>query len=313
MVIPLSIMLLILKSFGVFNKFWFWTIQYAIEYENQISLNDAIPLFKRMFNFVIKDFYLVWIFSGLGLITLFFNPKIKKNQSILFLLLFTFFSFLAICPGFYFRPHYFVVFLPAVAILFGVFIDYIINLNFKLKIISLLKYYFFVIPILLGIISQKDYLFKLNTEAILLKTYGYFNPFIQSIKIAEYVKSNSQKNDKIAIIGSEPQIFFYANRHSATGYIFTFSLKENQKHKLKMQKEMASEIELSKPKLIVFFPDSIPYVSDWLTPYLHKQQYQVTGIVDIFSGLTIYKWDEEALNYKPRSELYAIIYKKTYN
>jgi len=308
--IPFTLILIILKLSGVFNKFWFWTFQYAIEYEQQVGINDAFSLFKRMSTVVIKDFYLIWIFAALGIIALFFHPKLKKSPSIFFILLFTIFSFLSVCPGFYFRSHYFIVFLPAIAILFSVFIDFIIHINWRFKLIKYLSYSLLIIPILLGLISQKDYLFKLNPKAIIKNTYGYSNPFIEAVKIAEYVKLNSTKKDKIAIIGSEPQIFFYSDRISATGYIFTFSLKENQNNKYKMQKEMIHEIESSHPKLIIYFHDSIYYISKWINPYLQKYHYQITGVVDIYKDQTIYKWNNEALNYIPRSETYAIIYKR---
>src|SRR5207237_4867907 len=36
-----------------------------------------------------------------------------------FLTTFAFFSILAVCPGFYFRPHYFILVLPAVSLLAG--------------------------------------------------------------------------------------------------------------------------------------------------------------------------------------------------
>ena len=53
------------------------------------------------------------------------------------------------------------------------------------------------------------------------------------------------------MFGSEPQIFFYARRHSATGYIYTYSLMEKHDYALAMQKEMIAEVESSKPKFLI--------------------------------------------------------------
>ncbi len=307
--IPFGLMLIILKLCGVFDKFWFWTFQYAMEYEQQVNLSDAFPLFKRMFLIVTTDYYLIWIFAALGITALFIHPKLKKTPSILFILLFTIFSFLSVCPGLYFRPHYFIVLLPAIAILYSILFDFIINLHWNIKKLKYLSFLILIFPVLLGLVLQKDYLFIQDPKYICRKTYGFANVFIESIRIADYIKQSSEKSDKVAIIGSEPQIFFYSDRHSATGYIFTFSLNENQKNKYKMQKEMISEIENAHPKFIIYFPDSIYYISKWIKPYLHKNQYQISGIVDMYPGLTIYKWNNDALIYKPRSEVYAIIYK----
>jgi hypothetical protein len=37
--------------------------------------------------------------------------------------------------------------------------------------------------------------------------------------LSHYIKANSKKGDKIVVLGSEPQIYFYCGRHSATGHI----------------------------------------------------------------------------------------------
>ena len=41
-----------------------------------------------------------------------------------FLREFLLFSFLAVCPGFYFRRHYFILMLPAIALLAGVAVSF---------------------------------------------------------------------------------------------------------------------------------------------------------------------------------------------
>ena len=53
-------------------------------------------------------------------------------------------------------------------------------------------------------------------------------------------------------MGSEPEIYFYADRHSATGYIYTYGLMESQKYASKMQDEMIAEIEHSQPEHVVY-------------------------------------------------------------
>jgi len=55
----------------------------------------------------------------------------------------------------------------------------------------------------------------------------------------------------VAVIGSEPEIYFYAQRHSATGFIYTYSLMEEQRFALAMQKQMIREIEEAKPFRVV--------------------------------------------------------------
>jgi hypothetical protein len=85
-----------------------------------------------------------------------------------------------------------------------------------------------------SIIQQQEFLFELSPEMACRAVYGR-NPFPESIEIANYIKADSAPSDRIAVIGSEPQIFFYADRRSATGYIYTYGMLEQQKYALTMQ------------------------------------------------------------------------------
>jgi hypothetical protein len=40
--------------------------------------------------------------------------------------------------------------------------------------------------------------------------------------VASYLKEHTEPEDHLAILGSEPQIYFYSGRKSATGYIYTY-------------------------------------------------------------------------------------------
>jgi len=64
----------------------------------------------------------------------------------------------------------------------------------------------------------------------------------------------------VAVLGSEPEIYFYAKRHSATGYIYTYPLMEPQPFARTMQQDMAREIESARPEFIV----NVPYAASWI-------------------------------------------------
>jgi 4-amino-4-deoxy-L-arabinose transferase-like glycosyltransferase len=115
--VPLGVTSLILWYAGVFDRFWVWTINYAWEYGSLVPLSQARQIFFRSANEVVFTGWPVWILAGIGaLIGLWDQPT---RASILFLIGFLFFSALAVCPGFYFRTHYFILLLPAVSLLAG--------------------------------------------------------------------------------------------------------------------------------------------------------------------------------------------------
>jgi len=121
------------------------------------------------------------------------------------------------------------------------------------------------------------------------------------------------------VIGSEPQIYFYANRHSATGYIYMYPLMEEQKYARQMQREMIDEVEKAKPRYLVFVgvasswmirPSSNRHIFRWFDEYSRKE-YEPVGFVDLSHSQKIqYRWGDEAKFYIPASPVYLLVCKR---
>ena len=81
-----------------------------------------------------------------------------------------------------------------------------------------------------------------------------------------------------------------------------------------MQVEMIKEIEEAKPKFLVFFkiptswlihPNAEVIIFDWFNNYA-KRYYHLVGIADLYSNMTIFKWDKEAAHYKSQKDDYLV-------
>ena len=112
--------LILLWHAGVFEKFWFWTINYALAiWQLSCRLSDRR---HKFFSAALTKSILSWL-AGLGARgdrrTYGSLGSSGMRAGTLFLLGFLFFSALAVCPGFYFRHHYFILVLPAVSLLAG--------------------------------------------------------------------------------------------------------------------------------------------------------------------------------------------------
>ena len=143
------------------------------------------------------------------------------------------------------------------------------------------------------------------------------NPFIESIVIADYLKKHTGPDDRIAVIGSEPQIFFYADRISATGYIYTYALMESHPFAVKMQQDMIRQIETQKPEYIVVVnvslswfarPDSNFGILKWAGQYTAANYYPV-GLIDVLSR-TRRSGVRQALGAKPRSPFHLWVFRR---
>jgi len=175
---------------------------------------------------------------------------------------------------------------------------------------------FFVL--FLTVYQQRIFFFVMSPSEASHSTYGS-NPFPESLEIARFIKEHSEKTDRIAVIGSEPQIYFYSNRRSATGHIYTYALMEDHKYAWKMQEEMIREIESWSPKFLVYVniptswlarPDSKKLIFKWFMQYQDKY-YQKVGVIDILSlKQTVYRWGRECESYKPHSRAWLAVFQR---
>lgn len=318
--VPFSATCIIFWLLGNFDKFWFWTFTYARQYASIISFSQGLSnLGPKLFD-LIKSAPLLWVLAVISLPIL-FRFREKKSES-LFLGLLLFFSIVSTTPGFYFRPHYFVLILPAVSLLIGVSVVSMKRF-FSTANASLLKKSLatavFVIALAHAVYQERSYLFEMNTYAASRQTYGA-DPFPESVEVARYIKDHTSKKDRIAVLGSEPQIYFYSDRLSATGFIYTYPLMEKQKFAGKMQEEMIGEIESSCPYYLVFvnIPSSwftiaakpTSRIFEWFEEYQNKY-YERVGIVDMISPSQVrYNWDENARRYEPKSTYWIAVFKR---
>lgn len=322
--LPFLLVCLWLWHASVLDKFWFWTVDYARKYCEQIPLSAAPLIFAKNTLRVITPSWPLWALAIIGAFAFIGRDKGKQGW---FLLLLLVASFLCVCPGFYFRPHYFIVLLPVVSILSGVALLALQSVLSR-SLASIHRAPLWVAGsattallaacALYPIWQQRDFYFTWTPEEACRQVYGP-NPFVEAPRIADYLAKNSSPRDQIAVLGSEPELSFYSKRRSATGHIYTYGLMEAHPFALQMQKEMAQEIEAAKPKFLLFVsvnaswlarPKSETFILDWARSYSNGF-YDLVGIVDIVSETrTEYKWDGEALTYRPQSSEYVLVFKR---
>ena len=292
--VPLGVTSLILWYAGVFDKFWFWTINYAWQYGSLLSLSQAPQMFFSSANEVVLTGWPVWILAGIGALMGLWDQR--RRAGILFLMGFLLFSALAVCPGFYFRTHYFILILPAVSLLAGAAISKLTEiLEGRIILIRFVPLFVFAVALSVPILLDKKIFFEVSPNQACGLIYPD-NPFLESVRIGTYVREHTEPGDTIAVVGSEPEIYFYSHRHSATGYIYTYGLMEPQKYARQMQQEMIREIEASRPKYLISVamnyswlrrPDSAEAIFNWANEYM-AQNYTATGFVNITTTKTDY-------------------------
>jgi hypothetical protein len=163
-------------------------------------------------------------------------------------------GFVGVSFGFYFRPHYFLQQLPSLCALAGISagcaIGWVRTRRSKplgwtvvASMCALL-----VAPV---VYANRGVLLADEVAARSRKIYGN-NPFPESLEIARYIERTSRPDETIYILGSEPQIFFYAHRRSATRYIFFYPLMADVPDALERQRTASREAEASEPRYVIW-------------------------------------------------------------
>ncbi len=316
MVLPLALMYRYLQVVGVFPKFWFWTYTYARSYASEMSLHDGM---LKFFDYADKKWSIYFAFLGLIVVSL---PFVFRNRArgiqIVFAAAFLFFSILGTAIDLNFREHYFILLLPALSIFVGLAV---ISLQYATA-----NNFFKILPpliclLILGgsVYQQRQFFFQLPATAVSRVVYAGDAPFADMPAVGDYIRTNSATSATIAVVGSEPEIYFYAQRHSATGYMYTYPLMENQPNAAQMQHEMISQIETNKPEFLVYVsnPDSwnvrtnsSPDIFKWLVKY-SGTYYDKRALVDQIS------WDQTAFvqgnalkNYKLKGTNYVAVFRR---
>lgn len=317
--VPFAIACVVLQMAGVFDRFWFWTFTYARDYATNEPLAHVWRNFRQEFQGVIAANYILWPLAGLGLLLILLEKKTRAHAAFLLGLLLC--SVLAISAGFYFRQQYFILLLPALALLIGAAAvagrEFILRMKRPLLAV--------VVPggivastLLADVFSHRAIFFQMTPTEASRQMYS-INPFVETEVMANYLKSNSPPQATIAVLGSEPQIYFTAQRRSATGYIYTYALMENHPHALTMQQEMIREIESARPDFLVMVgmqfswlirPTSEKLIFKWFDEF-SARNYQVFGVLDYTpDDEPELRWGPEAVGYKPRSSNYIYIFKR---
>jgi hypothetical protein len=318
--LPFGLTCLWLWRAGVFPSFWFWTFFYARQYSSLISLTDGWDLFTYHFVPLFHAARVVWVIALVGLTAFIWNAPVRKHAALIVGLLV--FSFLAVSSGLYFRSHYFIMLLPAIALLTGLAV---VSAKDLLRAKGV-KPWLAAIPMIIFVLGwggalATDAKFYFRMTPIEACHAVYINsPFIEAIPIAQYLQQHTSLNDRLAVLGSEPEIFFYAHRLSASGYIYMYGLMENQPYWERMQKQMIEEIEANRPAYVIYSNHPATWLTtmgssrmapfmDWATAYV-KNNYEEVGLVELADPDSRITWGEQTKNMKSKTLFYLGIYKR---
>jgi hypothetical protein len=248
---------------GVFPQFWFWTVTYGSQYATGIPLVKADEMISYTLRAVVGPNLVFWLLPWVGALMMWWDERLDPSRRFLLTALFLF-SVASITVGFYFRQHYFIQLLPVIALLIAVGVSRSLILLRRDQSVELVLALGVVVVTVVAagavLIGNGAVWFtsapKKAVEDIYLSTV-----FGDAREAAALIARNTTPDARIAVIGSEPEIYFYSRRRSATGHIYTYALMELHPYAAKLQDEMIRQIEEAKPEYVVFVKNPLSWVA----------------------------------------------------
>ena len=315
--LPYALLCLELLRAGTFGRFWYWTYTLAKAFAAQRSLSQQYHSFVYQIPQVWGPNLYLWILAGLGLVAALCVSATRRGA--LFTLPFLLFSFVAVSAGGSFVSHYFILMLPAVALAIGALAACGETLRPAWRTLARgVPLVLFAAACCYSVWSQRSYLFEMTPYAFARSTWG-LNPFPEAAQVADYIRANSEPGARIAVVGSEAEIYFYSHRQAATGYLFTYGLMETHPYASASQREMIDEIVEARPEYIVFVgvatswlprPGSDRGIFRWAFAYT-SQYYDIVGAVNLQRGEPAgFVWGSDARLFNAASPAYLTVYRR---
>ena len=193
-------------------------------------------------------------------------------------------SFIGASVGGFFRQHYLLQTLAPLALLAGYFLDVATRRVPSALVRGALCAAAVVLPLVLNVRT-----FFVYSPDQLSNVIYPGNPFVESKRVADLVRRQTAPADKVLIVGSEPKILFYAQRHSASRYILTYPLMMDLEGAAERQVEMVAEAEAARPPLVVVVnvfashlagPSTSGYLFERVTALLEREYVRIYPIDD---------------------------------
>lgn len=315
-IVPVGLLCAWIQRSGTWDEFWLWTFTYARSYGSQNNWTSSWLHLKHLLSSCGLLFTWLTLLSAVGLSAPWWRPELRRH----WFFLWTFFvaSLLTTTPGGWFRSHYFLTMAPAWGVLAGLAALSLARLQdpngkVKLWVMALVS-----LPLLdVAVFRERVRLFQLTPTQFARQRY-YPNFMDDYETIAERIQRESQPDDRLAVVGSEPQIAFLARRRLAAPFLYTYPLVEVHPLADAMNDRFIQSVEKSKPKFVVFVrskyswafhPEGSKKTLNWVEPYLAKG-YRLVGVLDHLGKETRLRWDGDIGDGQPASEDAVFIFRR---
>jgi hypothetical protein len=287
-----ALLILYFHLHGILSEFFYWIFIYNFSYVSRHTLGQSLGDLKTQLLEIIRGDFLI---VGLGVAVALWRLASKRRDAY-FTLGFLFLSLLGAIPGFEYS-HYFAQLAPAVAIACGYGLFTLLGhcpsrRQLAASVVA------GVLILAVPIIINSSYFLERNPNKISRLVFGY-NPFPESKALAAFVAAATVPGDPVFIVGSEPQILFYARRSSTASFLLFYPLMASHPRYKEFQETTWKEIQRTPPKYVLAMvsiptsflwdgkadPEIVRRLDNWLSrEYAIERVMLVTGFAGEWVG-----------------------------
>jgi hypothetical protein len=252
-----------------------------LEYIGAMTWSDRIHFCSETVARLAGAETLVWVFSAAGLLSL---MVARQNKSFAFLTGWLITSTIGVSASGYFFPHYFQQLLPPLALIAVFGAQWLSNL-LPWRRSWIPRALFGLLLIVLPLKTLWPFWFSYTSADAVRKIYpGNF--FAEMPEFAARIAQVTSSEQRVFVFGAEPELLFYAQRVSATRYIFLFPLYGPYRNAREKQMAAADEIQRAAPAAAVYVPNDLffnpgsdQYFTEWSLSYLEQNFYSDTWLI----------------------------------
>jgi hypothetical protein len=270
---------------GADREFYDCVIGYNLKYATALPLRDYPASFAEKLPRLVATGWPVYLLAAIGLggglLRCLGRSDDPLGRSATLVAAWLLFAFLGVLPGGYFYPHYFLHLLPPLTLLGGWGSVLVFQrLPVKPRVKSGLACLTTAAAIAIGILSAPWYYLPSTPETKCRHLYAD-NPFPESMELGRFIAEHCRPEEPVFVFGSEPQIYFYAGRKSASRYIFVYPLVTAFSDTRSRQHSVMAELEHNRPALIIYVyaPPSFA-----MRPEIVVPSYLFRGVAELLAG-----------------------------
>jgi 4-amino-4-deoxy-L-arabinose transferase-like glycosyltransferase len=237
---------------GALRDFTDCVIRHNLAYAQQVPLAQYPAFFVATFSVIAFQWWPLMLLAVEGYRWADATERPRVRLTVIWLAM----SLVGVVVGGYFREHYYIQAIPPLAILAGRGAVHVGRRWSPNR--PALPVFLALGAIAYGVLVMPKYYLADNPAEKSRLLYADA-PFPESIPVGEYLARTAGLDDTIFVYGSEPQIYFYANRRAACRYIYVYPLLTPAPGVLERQQTALDEITANRPRFIVVHRDVFPF------------------------------------------------------